>query len=154
MGFLDESLERGSSLKPDVIACDAGSTDSGPFYLGSATPKMSRSAILQDLRRLLLARDQLKIPLIIGSCGTSGVDSGVDWMREITLEVAREEHFGFKLGMVYSEQNPELMVQAFQSGNIEALPGAPEIDEQIIQNCSHIVALMGHEPVVHLLEEK
>ena len=115
---------------------------------------MSRSAILNDLRRLLLARDQLKIPLIIGSCGTSGVDSGVEWMREITLEVAREEHFGFKLGMVYSEQNPELMVQAFQSGNIEALLGAPEIDEQIIQNCSHIVALMGHEPIVHLLEEK
>jgi len=119
------------------------------IYLGSATPKMSRSAILQDLRRLLLSRDQLKIPLIIVSCGTSVVDSGVDWMREITLEVAREEHFGFKLGMVYSEQNPELMVQAFQSGNIEALPGAPEIDEQIIQNCSHIVALMGHEPMIH-----
>ena len=154
MGFLDQSLERGISLKPDVIACDAGSTDSGPFYLGSGTPKMSRRAVLRDLRRLLLARDQLKIPLIIGSCGTSGVDSGVDWMREITLEVAREEHFGFKLGMVYSEQNPELMVQAFQSGNIEALLGAPEIDEQIIQNCSHIVALMGHEPIVHLLEEK
>ena len=74
-------------------------------------------------------------------------------MRAITLEVAREEHFGFKLGMVYSEQNPELMVQAFQSGNIEALPGAPEIDEQIIQNYSHIVALMGHETIVHLLEE-
>ena len=154
MGFLDQSLERGISLKPDVIACDAGSTDSGPFYLGSGTPKMSRRAVLRDLRRLLLARDQLKIPLIIGSCGTSGVDSGVDWMREITLEVAREEHFGFKLGMVYSEQNPELMVQAFQSGNIEALLGAPEIDEQIIQNCSHIAALMGHEPVVHLLEVK
>ena len=114
---------------------------------------MSCFAILQDLRRLLVARDQLKIPLIIGSCGTSGVDSGVDWMRGITLEIAREEHFGFKLGMVYSEQNPELMVQAFQSGNIEALPGAPEIDEQIIQNCSHIVAMMGHEPVIHLLEE-
>jgi len=154
MGFLDESLERGSSLKPDVIACDAGSTDSGPFYLGSATPKMSRSAILQDLRRLLLARDQLKIPLIIGSCGTSGVDSGVEWMREMTLEIAREECLSFKLGRVYSEQNPKLMAEAFQSGKIEPLPEAPEIDEQIIQNCSHIVAMMGHEPIVHLLEEK
>ena len=62
MGLQDVSLERGISLKPDVIACDAGSTDSGPFYLGSETPKMSRSAILQDLPSLLLARDQLKIP--------------------------------------------------------------------------------------------
>ena len=67
MGFLDQSLERGISLKPDVIACDAGSTDSGPFYLGSGIPKMSRRAILRDLRRLLLARDKLKIALIIDS---------------------------------------------------------------------------------------
>ena len=154
MGFLDQSLKRGILLKPDVIACDAGSTDSGPFYLGSATPKMSRRAILQDLRRLLLARDSLKVPLIIGSCGTSGVDYGVDWMREMTLEIAREEGLRFKLGRIYSEQNPELMAQAFQSGHIEALPGAPEINEQTILDCTHIVAMMGHEPIVHLLEEK
>ena len=136
MGFLDQSLERGISLKPDVIACDAGSTDSGPFYLGSGIPKMSRRAVLRDLRRLLLARDQLKIPLIIGSCGTSGVDSGVDWMREMTLEIANEEGFSIKLGRIYSEQKPESMVQAFQSANIEALPGASELDEQTILNCS------------------
>lgn len=101
MGFLDESLERGISLKPDVIACDAGSTDSGPFYLGSGTPKMSRRAILQDLRRLLLARDRLKVPLIIGSCGTSGVDSAVDWMRELTLEIAKEEGLSFRISGTY-----------------------------------------------------
>ena len=46
------------------------------------------------------------------------------------------------------------MAQVFQFGNIEALPGAPEIDEQIIQNCSHIVAMMGPKPIIHLLEEK
>jgi hypothetical protein len=67
MGFLDESLERRIMLKPDVIACDAGSTDSRPFYLGSGTPKMSLRSILHDLRRLLLARERLKVPLIIVS---------------------------------------------------------------------------------------
>ena len=29
MGFLDQSLERGISLKPDMIAFDAGSTVTG-----------------------------------------------------------------------------------------------------------------------------
>ncbi|MCH2271396.1 MAG: DUF1446 domain-containing protein [SAR324 cluster bacterium] len=154
MGFLDQSLERGISLKPDVIACDAGSTDSGPFYLGSGTPKMSRFAILHDLRRLLSARDRLNVPLIIGSCGTSGVDSAVDWMRELALEIASEDGLKFKLGRVYSEQNPEIMADAFKSGKIEALPGASELDEQTILNCSHIVAMMGHEPIVYLLENK
>ena len=154
MGFLDQSLERGISLKPDVIACDAGSTDSGPFYLGSGTPKMSHFAILHDLRRLLSARDRLNVPLIIGSCGTSGVDSAVDWMRELALEIASEDGLKFKLGRVYSEQNPEIMADAFKSGKIEALPGASELDEQTILNCSHIVAMMGHEPIVYLLENK
>ena len=45
------------------------------------------------------------------------------------------------------------MTQALQFGNIEALPEAPEIDEQIIQNCSHITAMMEPEPIIHLLEE-
>ena len=39
MGFLNESLERWSSLKPDVIACDAGSTDSGPYLSGFRNAK-------------------------------------------------------------------------------------------------------------------
>jgi hypothetical protein len=34
-GFKVESLNRGIALKPTFIACDAGSTDSGPAYLGS-----------------------------------------------------------------------------------------------------------------------
>jgi len=41
-GFKLESLRRGVELKPHVIACDAGSTDSGPAALGSGAPKLSR----------------------------------------------------------------------------------------------------------------
>ena len=77
MGFLDSSLQRAIAWQPDVIACDAGSTDSGPSHLGGAIPKMSRAAVARDLERLLAAQQALGVPLIIGSCGTSGVDSGV-----------------------------------------------------------------------------
>ena len=92
---------------------------------------------------MLLARDRLKVPLIIGSCGTSGADSAVDWMREMTLEISNEEGLSFKLGRIYAEQNPNLIADAFKSGKIDALPGAPELDEQTILNCSSIVAMMG-----------
>jgi len=44
-GFKAASLRRGVEPKPAVIACDAGSTDSGPAYLGSANPKLSRDAL-------------------------------------------------------------------------------------------------------------
>jgi hypothetical protein len=90
-GFRVRSLERGIALGPDVIACDAGSTDSGPAYLGSGEPKLSREAVLRDLRLLLKARDTLDVPLIIGSCGTSGRKEGVDWVAGMAREIAAEE---------------------------------------------------------------
>jgi len=37
-GFKVESLNRGIALKPTFIACDAGSTDSGPLISGPASP--------------------------------------------------------------------------------------------------------------------
>src|SRR6266702_4336048 len=77
-GFRPESLERGVALRPHVIACDAGSTDSGPAYLGGGEPKLSREAVTRDLRHLLKARDALDVPLIVGSCDTSGCDGGAD----------------------------------------------------------------------------
>ncbi|MFC9341619.1 hypothetical protein ACFT0G_20965 [Streptomyces sp. NPDC057020] len=61
-----------------MAADDAGSIESGPAALGSGTPKLSAQAVTRDLRLLLRAREQLQVPLIIGSCGTSGRDVGVD----------------------------------------------------------------------------
>lgn len=37
-GFIESSFARGVSLKPHVIACDGGSTDAGPYHLGSGKP--------------------------------------------------------------------------------------------------------------------
>src|SRR6202047_1923330 len=101
-GFKVESLNRGIALKPTFIACDAGSTDSGPAALGSGVPKLSREACKRDLLLLLKARDALGVPLIIGSCGTSGRDVGVDWMTEIAREVAAEENLRFRLATIKS----------------------------------------------------
>jgi len=86
-------LNRGIALQPTFIACDAGSTDSGPAYLGSGKAKLSREACARDLRLLLKARDTLKVPLIIGSCGTSGRDVGVDWMAQLAREIARRSGY-------------------------------------------------------------
>ncbi|HOA35093.1 MAG TPA: 3-methylaspartate ammonia-lyase, partial [Bacillota bacterium] len=36
-GFPESSFSRGLSLNPDLIAVDAGSTDPGPYYLGSGS---------------------------------------------------------------------------------------------------------------------
>ena len=69
-GFLESSFERGISLKPHVIACDGGSTDAGPAYLGSGKPHFSREGTKRDLRLMLRGRDKLGVP-IVGSPAAS-----------------------------------------------------------------------------------
>lgn len=150
-GFRETSLQRGIALRPDVIACDAGSTDSGPAYLGSGQPKLSRKAVTRDLRLLLRARGQLDVPLIIGSCGTSGRDAGVDLVAEIARQIAAEENLTFTLARIYSDQDGDDLVRRLDEGTITPLRPAPEIDADTLRR-SHVVAMMGVEPIEKALE--
>ena len=61
-----------------AIACDAGSTDSGPAYLATGQAKYSRDSVKHDLDILMRAQAQAGIPLLIGSCGTCGSDSALE----------------------------------------------------------------------------
>mgnify|MGYP003602229357 CR=1 FL=1 len=151
-GFKHSSLERGITLRPHAIVCDGGSTDSGPYYLGTGKPKLSRDACKRDLRLLLLARDQLDVPLIIGSCGTSGRNDGVNWMADIAREIAKEESLKFKLGLIYADQTSAVLVQHYQAGNIHPLTPTPALNEEILKN-SHVVAMMGCEPISAALDQ-
>jgi hypothetical protein len=82
------ALARGVAAKPDIIAVDGGSTDSGPFSLGSGTSKYSRAATKSEWRDLMVARAEAGVSLVIGTSGTCGTDATVDWMFEITRELA------------------------------------------------------------------
>ena len=52
----------------------------------------------------MVARRRAGIPLLIGSCGTSGCDMAVDQTLEIALEVAREQGEAPRIAVIYSEQ--------------------------------------------------
>ena len=149
-GFKLESLERGVAMNPHVIACDAGSTDSGPSALGAGRPKLSREACKRDLRLLLLARDRLNVPLIVGSCGTSGRDVGVDWVTEMAREIAAEESLTFRLAVIKSDQDASYLKQQLANGLIRPLDPAPPIDDRTFD--SPVVGMMGTEPIVDAIE--
>jgi hypothetical protein len=151
-GFLESSLARGISLEPHVIACDGGSTDAGPAHLGSGKPHFSREGTKRDLRLMMLGRDKLDVPLIVGSCGFGGGDAGVDWMRDIALEIAREEGLKFKLALVRSEQDKGYLKGRLRDGRIKPLHPAPPISDEIIDGSAHIVGMMGHEPIANAIE--
>ena len=153
MGISDESFHRAIAMKPDIIATDAGSTDSGPYYLGNGTCKYAREAIKTDTKRMIVAAHELHIPITIGSCGTCGVDDGVDFMEEICREICLEEGISVKVAKIYSELNRETVYEKLVSGKIKPLEPAWELDKETISKCSHIVGVLGAEPFMKALEE-
>jgi hypothetical protein len=151
-GFTPETVARGLALGADVIAVDGGSTDSGPHYLGSGTAKTAAAAVARDLRILLRAAASAGIPLIVGSCGTSGTDSGVDWVAGITRGILAEESLHLRVATIYSGQQAAGLQEHLAEGRVHPLPPAGELDPATLESCRHIVGMMGHEPIVAALD--
>lgn len=148
-----QPFDRGVAARPDVIAVDGGSTDSGPHYLGSGQAKASLGALRDELKQLMVARQQLGVPLIVGSCGTCGSDMGVDLMRGLCQNIAIELGQTVRVACIYSEQSATTVKAALADGRINQLLPQISIDDALIDRCSHIVAAMGAEPIVHALQQ-
>lgn len=151
LGFDPKALERGLSENPDIICIDGGSTDSGPFYLGTGTSKYSRAACKAEWRLLMQARakarDEAGVPLVIGSAGTCGTNSTVDWMYDITAELAAELGQNLRIARIYSDQPVARVQAALAAGRITPLDPAPEVSADSLAACSNIVALAGAEQI-------
>lgn len=151
-GFPIELVRRGVEMGAGAIAIDAGSTDSGPYYLGSGMPKASAKAVERDLRTILVVGREAGIPVIVGSCGTAGTAGGVDWVADMARTIANEEGLHFTLARIYSDQDPAALVNALKAGRITPLSPVGQLDEATLHSCNHIVGLMGHEPILAALE--
>jgi Acyclic terpene utilisation family protein AtuA len=151
-GFTAAQLERGVALGAHAIAIDGGSTDSGPAYLGRAMPKMPPEAIAADLRLMLTAGAAAGIPVVVGSAGTSGTDTGVDWVAGIAEEVAREEGLSPRVARIYSEQPVDMLKQRLAAGRTEPLPPSAPLTEELLDRCDHVVGLLGAEPFIEALD--
>jgi hypothetical protein len=152
-GVSQAHVERGIALGANAIACDAGSTDSGPSYLARGVSKVSRESIRHDLAILIPAAFRAGIPLVIGSCGTAGTDAGVDWTRDIAIEIARENQISPKIALLYSEQDRATIKRKRAAGKITSLAPDVPLTDAMIDNCDHIAALMGVEPYIDALRQ-
>ena len=88
-GFPEDSIRRALDWDPQVIGCDSGSTDPGPYLLGSNKLLFPRAAYARDLRLILRAARSRRIPALLGSAGGAGTDAQLAALRDILLEVAR-----------------------------------------------------------------
>ncbi|MEY8118269.1 acyclic terpene utilization AtuA family protein [Falsihalocynthiibacter sp. BN13B15] len=146
------ALARGLAQNPDIIAIDGGSTDSGPAYLGQGVSKYARSSIKIEWKGLMVARQEANVPLVIGTAGTCGTDSAVNWLLDITKEIAAELGQTLKIAVLRSSQDAEILATAFDSGRVTPLPAAPEITRESFAECSNIVALAGAEQIAAAIQ--
>ena len=147
LGYDRAALARGIAQKPDIIAIDGGSTDSGPHYLGTGTSKYSRSSTKSEWRELMAAQAEAGVPLVIGTAGTCGADSAVDWLLDITREICAETGAKLKVAVLKSGQDQSQMAAAYEAGEITPLPVAPDVSAQTFESCTNIVALAGAEQI-------
>ena len=151
-GFADDSLTAGASGGLDLVGCDAGSTDPGPYYLGTGESLCPRAAVKHDLARLLAAARANGAPLVIGSCGGGGGNAQVDHVFAILREVLAESGARACVARIRSEVDPETIAAAIAAGDVGPLDGVPELTAATARETVRVVAMMGPEPIAEALE--
>ena len=152
-GFGAKALERGMSLKPSVIAVDAGSTDPGPHYLGSGETLVSRISMKKELTQLIEAGRKAKIPVIVGSAGGAGSKAHVDWTVAIVREIACERGLQLKLAWIYADIPKERAKAGIRAGEVKDFEAGYDLTEKDIDETATLVAQMGHEPICEALDK-
>jgi hypothetical protein len=152
-GFREQSLKIAMSWKPDFIGCDAGSTDGGPYYLGSGTIGFSLASIRRDLDLLIGAAREAGIPLLVGSAATGGADAQLEQIVKLAVEVASKRGLHFRLGVIHSEPSRSYLLDKYRGGLVRALANAPPINESTFERSARIVAVAGAEPFQMALDQ-
>ncbi|SFB37733.1 Protein of unknown function [Lentibacillus halodurans] len=153
-GFPEESLNSCMEKKPHFIACDAGSTDAGPYYLGSEESFVSREAVKRDLRLMINAGKEHNVPVIVGSAGGSGCNKGVDDFRHIISNIVRENDYSFKVAWIYSEPNRPDLIEKCIAGKIHPIGSSENLSSETLQSLHRVVGMMGPEPIIKALEQR
>lgn len=144
-GIPTAPFEAGLARDPDMIGCDMGSLDIGPYYLGSGEMAVSRDGAKRDLRKVLMGARRLDIPLVIGSAGSAGAAPHLDATLALIREIAAEEDLHFTLASMTADIDRDACVEAIRGGRVHSLDGVPELDEATVRGTSHLVAQMGVE---------
>lgn len=150
-GYEFESFDNGLNEKPDLVGGDAGSTDPGPYYLGSGTSLVKKEQIRRDLSYALRGARAAGVPLIIGSAGMGGGNPNLAVVRDILLEEAHTHGLKFKLATIASEIDKTVILDALRQGGITPMPDVAPLGEQAVRDSKRIVGQMGTEPFAHAL---
>ena len=148
-GYSEEALRTAFSEKVDYVGVDAGSTDPGPYYLGSGTSFTEREAVKRDLALALPLALAQKAPFIIGTAGGAGADVHVEWLLDIIREIAAEKGLRFQMGIVYSDVGREYVLKKIDEGKDISLSEEFPMERRAVEESVRIVSQVG---IAHLLK--
>lgn len=151
-GFPERSLIEGASRGPHMIGADNGSSDPGPYYLGSGQHLTKREQVRRDLALSLAAARRLGVPYVIGTAGTAGGRPHLEGFLDILDEVSRRDGHRYRLATIQAELDRELVKKAVREGRVRPLGPLPELTEKMVDETTRIVGQMGTGPFVNALE--
>lgn len=151
-GFPEASIRAAMERKPHMFGVDGGSSDPGPFYLGSGKTLNSRLAMKRDLSLLLRAAIASGVPMMVGTAGGAGGEPHLQVCAEIVREIAREHDLHFRMALIHAEQSKGYLKRRLGEGRISALDDAPRLDAGVLEGAARIVGMMGPEPYRAALE--
>ena len=152
-GYPMSSHEAGMAAKPHVIGVDAGSSDPGPYYLGSGNSFTSRGGVRRDLAPLIAAGREAGIPVVVGTSGGAGGDPHLEWTFEILRSIVEEQGRGLRVALIHAEQSPEVVLEALRERRIESLGPVPAATPADVERSVRIVAQMGPEPIARAIAD-
>src|SRR3954469_13701390 len=119
-GFPEGSFAAGLARDPHVIAVYAGSSDPGPYYLGAGVSFTDREAVKRDLRLMLRAGRERRVPVVVGTAGGAGAGPHLAWTRAIIEEIAAEEGLAFRMAVVGAEVAKATLLRALEARSTAA----------------------------------
>ncbi|MGH8810480.1 MAG: acyclic terpene utilization AtuA family protein [Advenella sp.] len=152
-GFPESAFEAGLAQEPHMIGADGGSTDPGPYYLGSGKAFCSRVSMKRDLRIMIKGGVPRGIPVVVGTSGGAGGEPHLQMMADIVREIASEEQLEFKLALIRSELDTDFLIQRVSAGKVHTVSRQTPLSEETIREATRIVGLMGPEPYIRALDE-
>jgi len=145
-GFPEASLKAALERKPHMIGVDGGSSDPGPYYLGSGKTLNSRLAMKRDLSLMLRGAIANGIPMMIGTCGGAGGEPHLQACAEIVREIAREHDLHFKMALIHAEPERDFLKARLAAGKISPIGKMAQLTNDAIDGAERIVGMMGPEP--------
>lgn len=153
-GFdLDEFWRTIRDARPAAIILDSGSTDPGPYLLGTGKTLCSRQSYIRDLSPILDACSTHKIKLLISSAGGAGTNQQVDLLVSIIREISELQSFNFKLATIKFKDDRDATISKLQAGEVYSCSSSPPLEEADVREAVTIVAQMGAEPFLEILKD-